>query len=173
MRSFLLIIALLLSGCVQSINWNDPLAIANRVQVKQDDFKRVTSFTGPNCALDQATDTLVIRAWKSRDGNIEYQIYVADEYLYEVIRGGLGWRFYSSAHDSDGNSLDTTVIARNVDWCGSYKCSYIEILGIGITREYLEERKDRGITVKVSGKNGEEIFSIPAAYVQAFLSVSK
>jgi hypothetical protein len=161
------------SGCVQSINWNDPLAIANRVQVKQDDFKKVTSFIGPNCALDQTADTLVIRAWKLGDGNVEYQIYVADEYVYEVIRGGSGWRLYSLGHDSDGNSLEATVISRNVNWCGRNVCSYVEILGIGVTRGYLEERKDRGITFKISGKSGEQIFTIPAAYVQAFLSVAK
>ena len=170
---FLVLFCVSIAGCAQSINWNDPLAIANKVEIRKDDFKKVTSFIGPNCALDEPSDTLMLRAFKGRENSIEYQIYVADEYLYEIIRGGSGWRYYSSAHDSDGNSLGVTVIARQVDWCGSYKCSYVEILGLGVTREYLEERKARGITFKISGKNGEEVFSIPATYVQAFLSVAK
>ena len=101
-----------------------------------------------------------------------YQIYVEDEYTHEIQRSGLGWRFYSAAYDSDGNPLPTQKISRTVNWCGRYVCSYLEVLGIDITRKYLEERKESGIAVKISGKNGEEVLSIPAAYVQAFLSVS-
>lgn len=167
----LAIVAVVTFGCAQRINWNDPMAIANKVEIKHDEFKKLTSFDGPNCAADQPDDTLVIRAWKMRNGDMHYQIYVADEYTHEVARGGAGWRFYSSANDSEGNKLETLPISRHLNWCGRYVCSYREILGIQVTRDYLEERKTRGIRFKISGRNGEETFSLPPAYVQAFLSV--
>ena len=158
-------------GCAKRINWNDPTDIASSVVVKHDEFKNVTSFDGPNCAPDAPDDGVLIRAWKMRNGDMHYQLYVQDEYTYELVRGGPGWRFYSSSNDSDGNNLETIRISKHVSWCGVNACSYREILGITVTRDYLEERKTRGIRFKISGRNGEEVFYIPATYVQAFLSV--
>ena len=61
---FFYILGLLLNaGCAQSINWNDPIAIANHVQIEQDDFKKVTSFIGPNLAVEPR-DRILLRAWK-------------------------------------------------------------------------------------------------------------
>lgn len=170
----LLVLMLLSSGCAYAINWNDPQAIASRVRIEPDEFTKVTSFIGPNCAADTfAGDMVAIRAWKSREGTLEYQVYVKDAYTYEIIRGGSGWRHYTEAYDSDGNRLTTRIISRTLDWCGRNVCAYIESLGIDVTKAYLEERSARGMIFKISGTAGEEVFSIPPAYVQAFLSVVK
>ena len=86
---------------------------------------------------------------------------------------GGDWRFYNSAYDSNGNSLDTTKISQDVGSCSTSGCSHFEHLGLNVTREYLEKNQDSGIRFKVSGKAGEEVFSIPSAYIKAFLSVAK
>lgn len=161
------------SGCAQRINWSDPQAISSHVRVVNDPYKKVTSYTGPNCAQDPLNDNVNLRAWHSSAGEWTYQIYVDDEYSYEIVRGGTGWRLYSAFHDLDGNNLPIMKISSALNWCGRNVCSYQETLGITVARTYLEDRKDRGLQFKISGRGGEETFYIPAAYVQAFLSIAR
>lgn len=170
---FLIAMILIQSGCAHRINWSDPADIAKGVQVQQDDFRKVTSFIGPNCAPDPMEDTLKLRAFKGRDGTTEYQVYVADEYTSDIGRSGSGWRFYNNALDSDGTRLEMITISRSVDTCGRYRCFHTEIIGVQVSREYLEERTARGLRFKIGGTGGEEVFWVPPAYVQAFLSVAK
>lgn len=163
---------LLLPGCL-GINWNDPNSIRNAIRVEDDPFSQTTKFVGPNAAADQIADGLVIRAWKTRNGAITYQIYIEDDYTHPIREGGLGWRYYSEASDSDGNQLPTTVLSRDLRRCGHNVCFYVEVVGVEIDRKYLEERQTRGIRLKISGTNEKEIVWIPPAYVQAFLSVTQ
>lgn len=161
---------LTLSGCApRVINWADPQETASRIQTNYDQFKKVTTITGPNCAPNPQEDALMIRAWKLESGRIELQIYVSDEYTYEIMRSGIGWRFYSIAHDSEGQQLPVVQISRAANWCGRYNCSYLEVVGVTVTREYLEAHETSGITMKISGKGGEHIVTIPGPYIQAFL----
>lgn len=46
---------------------------------------------------------------------------------------------------------------------------YSEAVGIEVSENYLQERKDRGLKLKISGKGGEEVFWLPAEYISAFL----
>ncbi len=159
-----------LSGCASpSINANDPQEVSRHIKVQQDEYMKSTSYTGPNCADDQTNHIVLIRAWKTRDEIVTYQIYLSDMYTYARLQGGTGWKFYSLAHDIDGNSLPTATISRHVNWCGRYTCQYQEIVGVTITRKYLEDRSDRGLSIKISGTGGQGIATVPAAYVQAFI----
>jgi len=136
--------------------------IQKKISTQYDTFKKITYYTGPSVTEDM----LVIRAWKA-DGELEaaYQIYVIDLYLSDK------WRFYNSAYDDQGNSLDFMQISRETNNCGRYACSYIEQFGLNVTRQYLESRKSNDISFKVSGKSGEKVFWIPSAYIKAILSV--
>lgn len=165
-RSFLAALAALtiLSACV---NLNDPQAIKTAIRVEHDDFKKHTNFTGPNAAKS-LLDRIFIRAWKADStGSITYQIYVESAYSYGE------WRYYYAAFDSNGNSLNTTQISRNVDNCTPGGCIHHEHLGFNVSRNYLEQNQETGIRFKITGKAGEEIVSLPPAYIQAFLSVAK
>lgn len=172
MKSAIVLLALLtsLSGCAKSINWQDPQEISRHIAVGHDAFKNLDTFDGPNCAGAPNEDIVLLRAWRIADKPTAFQLYVSDEYTYEIMRSGVGWRFYSLAHDSDGNQLPTVQISRNVNWCGRYVCAYREDIAVTLTREYLEAKRDRGISIKVSGKGGEQIVAVPPAYIQAFLS---
>jgi hypothetical protein len=155
----------LCSDCPQ-LNINDRQAVANAVSIQRDDFKKLVNYKGPNVAREWG-DFVFIRAWKNeKTANISYQIYVEDYYSGD-------WRFYNTAYDSNGERLSTTLISRKVSGCSRYGCSYTEHVGLDITREYLEKNKESGIKFKLSGKAGEEIFSIPGSYVQAILDVVK
>lgn len=158
---------LLLSACVATapkLNANDSQAVGSAITVQRDDFKKMTNFKGPNASPD-ILQKLFLRAWKTdATGTISYQIYVMDYY-----RGD--WRFYNEAYDSNGTSLDTTIISRNVDSCSRYGCWHEEHLGLNVTRDYLESHQASGIRFKVSGKAGENVFYIPSGYIKGFLLV--
>ena len=168
-----------LSGCAALVgapptkaNWTEPAAVAPTVRVERDDFKKLTLYIGSKLSMgnnefgEPNLDLLLIRAWKPDIGSMSYQIYVADYY-----RGP--WRFYSSAYDSNGNLLDTSLISRDVLSCRGDTCTHAESVGLNVSREYLEKAQSTGISFKLSGKGGEAVFSIPPGYVQAFLSVAK
>lgn len=157
-----------LMACVAPprIDVADPQAVSAAISVQRDDFKKITNYKGPNASSD-ILDLVFLRAWKTdATGSVTYQIYVMDHYYTD-------WRFYSSAYDSNGNSLDTTLISRNVGSCSQYGCSHDEHLGLNVSQAYLENNQDNGIRFKVSGKAGEEIFFIPGGYIKAFLSIAK
>lgn len=170
MKNWISILALplVLSACVApKLNVHDTQAMTSAIEVKRDDFKKLTEYIGPNVAKD-LRDTVAIRAWKfDKDNQVSYQIYVADFY-----RGS--WRLYNQAHDSNGKFLESSPISRDVVVCsGGGDCSYVEHLGLKVTREYLEQNKESGILFKLSGKGGEEIFYISGSYIMAMLTFVK
>ncbi|BCA54502.1 hypothetical protein W02_16420 [Nitrospira sp. KM1] len=160
---------LVATSCSHPINWYDQAEISRNIAVKYDDIKQVTSFIGPNCALEPKEDTVQLRAVKGA-GISTYQIYISDRYDTDLIQGTSGWRLYSQIYDDDGSPLSTTVIARNPDGCGGAICSHIETISAEISREYLEHHKASGVTLKVRGKAVESIFFVPSGYIQAFLA---
>jgi hypothetical protein len=143
----------------------NPQSVASLVKVNVDDFKKETTYEGPNAAR-RYPGMVFLRAWKASDGTFSYQIYVADTY-----RGD--WRFYDSAHDRDGNQLKTVQIKRKVDSCDRYGCEHTEHVGLTVTKKYLQQRLNEGLSFKVSGSGGDEIFDLPAAYVQGFLATAQ
>lgn len=146
------------------VNWQDQSAIEALISVKADEFKKLTTFTGPNCATD-AGDLVYFRAWRDRNNALTYQVYVMDYYTGD-------WRFYDSAHDEDGVELSFTQIDRQTDICTQYGCSKDEHLGINVGRDYLARHATSGMRFKVSGKRGSEVFVVPAAYIRALLAVT-
>jgi hypothetical protein len=158
------------------LNLNDFQAVAKAISVERDDFKKINIYMGPAitetkynsknlvASLGAMDSVVLISALKYDDaGKVSYQIYVSDYY------GGV-MNFYNSAYDSNGNRLHTTLINKKI-----HKAEYIsqnnETLVLDVTREYLEKNQESGIRFKLSGKNGDAIFSIPAGYIKGFLSV--
>jgi hypothetical protein len=135
------------------------------IEVKYDEFKKVTNYTGANVASDP--DRVFLRAWKPDGSSATFQIYVMDFYSGQ-------WRFYNSVLDSNGTKLDLTLISRDIGSCSRQaECTRYEHVGINITRAYLEKHRQSGIRFKLSGLAGEEVFSVPAAHINAFLEVVK
>ncbi len=165
----------LLSACSAtaqktSLNLDDPMAIYKAMSVKHDNFKKIINYEGPNIA-NNPRDLLFIRAWNyQKTNNLKFQIYVADSY-----EGN--WRFYNSADDSDGNSLEIVQISRDVGSCRrigySHFCLHTESVGVNISRDYLKNTQDTGINFKLSGKAGERTLFLPGSYVKAMLLIDE
>lgn len=97
----------------------------------------------------------------------EYQIIISDTYYYN-------WKYYDTACDADGNRLNLIHIARDLDCNRKFTgCELKEVVGLNVTRGYLENHAETGLTIKVSGKDGELIFSLPRGYIRGFLDVAK
>lgn len=162
--------ALLLSGCapLPKHDWTRPEYAAALVTVKNDEFKKSLEFTGPNCAPPSSADSVFLRAWKSKDGTLSYQVYVRHVYQGE-------WKFFDSAWDSNGARLDVIPISRNVSNCYGGACTLNEHIGINISQIYLDRAAmtPEGMTFKVEGKAGQKIFSLPPAYIEGFLTVAR
>ena len=153
-------ILVLLSACV---NMNDPKAVGERIKTEHDDFAKVTHYTGPEI---YGNGSILLRAWKPDNGKMSYQIYAATHYHGQ-------WHYYSTAFDSNGTKLDATQISRHVVMCSNGDCSYDEDVALNITREYLDAAKEKGLSFKIMGTGGEEVYAITPAYIQAFLSATK
>lgn len=163
----LAIITIAVSACsiVPRVNLNDQVSVSQNISVSRDDFEKITSYDGPNAATtDAGYDFVRLRAIKM-DGykGYLYQIYVNDYYRGE-------WRFYDSATDSNGNSLETILFDRKTRVCSSDTCSHTEQLGIMVSKEYLESNQNSGVKFRISGKRGSEVFYIPPGYIKGFLS---
>lgn len=160
-------IAFVATGCAQMMKTYDPSnqgQVMGKVTKKYDEFKRTTQYTGPSLA-EGTLDYVSLRAFAFENPpNTIYQIYVSDYY-------NGNWKFYDYAYDSDGNKLDFVRIDRRVSGCSSYGCSHTEDFALNVSRKYLQDRASTGIRFKVSGKGGEEIFFIPASYINGFLQV--
>ncbi len=168
--SFLLAVVITLVGCapLPKHDWTRPEYTVALVAVKSDDFKKMVEFTGPNCAPPSSSDSVFLRAWKSKEGAPNYQVCVRHTYAGD-------WKYFNSAWDSNGNRLDVTVISRNVGSCYGGACTLNEHIGINVSQGYLDRAamSPEGMTFKIEGKAGQKIFSLPPAYVEGFLTVAR
>ena len=158
---------LIISGCTNtqyqktSIDWYNPIETINRTTVERDDFKKMVRYKAPN--LSNNSEALFLRAWESDNSNQTlFQVYIRDAFYGQ-------WRFYDSAYDSDGNELKLTSISKVVGSC-VYGCILSESVGININEYSISNYLKSGLTLKLYGSGGSEIFTIPAAYIQGFLT---
>jgi hypothetical protein len=165
--SVVIVNCVLLLGCAPVVRqWdrNDPQQIKLHTKISYDQFKKITKYRGPYTTPTEThrLEGLLLRAYKE-EGASFYQIYVVDRYRAE------GWRHYNECYDSGSKKLEITHIDRDVT-CDSDGCVYTEELAINLTRDYLQEHQDSGLTFKLYGSGGSETFAISSTYIEAFLS---
>lgn len=157
-----------LSACApQQVKINDENDVSSAVEISSDQFKKITYFKGPrfSTSLGNAgrgvVEEVALDMMRDDKSSLTYHtIFVADYFSGN-------WRHYGSAYDIHGNKFIADKVGQDV-WCKS-GCSFEERLSIPVTREYLEEHAQNGITMKISGQGGEEVFSIPSGYIRGFL----
>lgn len=159
-----------LGGCAAQqpkVNFQDSMSVSQNVKVKRDDFKKLTSYDGPEIR-GKDSDAVLLRGSKfDADPNtVLYQIYAVDFYTG-------AWRMHDSAYDIKGNRLDSSTLDRKVFNCSTPGCLKGEHVAVTVTREYLENSVAEGIKIKISGRGGEEIFTVPGPYVRGFLDAMK
>lgn len=155
-----MLLAFALVGCA---GMNAPRVNAPpSVTESRDEFRKVTQYRGTDVHAN-TMDTLFIRAWRPDGQPVKYQIYVADYYNGD-------WRFYTSAYDLDGKNHNVTLISRDVGSCSRYGgCSKTETVGINVQRADLEKYRNSGLSFKLIGRAGEQVFYLPREYITSFL----
>jgi len=164
-NTFLLIICTMLSQGCATTNWNDPASIAKGIEVKKDQFTKITSIVGPDSSRltpgYHSFDSVQLSAAKSETGSLVYRINIV------ASRIPSEWMFLDSGYDSSGTKLDVVPIDR-MFMAGSI----YEFLVIRVSRDYLVRNQDSGILFELTGSRGRKRFSIPGTYIKVFLSVA-
>jgi len=145
----------------QAFSQSSSVESSATVSIERDDFKKVTKYSGQALELDKV-DLVIVRAWKY-DGKakLEYQIYVSDDFTD-------GWRKYRTAYDSDGRAFPLAPIHHDVN-CSRHSCRYTETVGFDVDRKYLMSKSKNGVSFKIDGQSGSEVFTIPSYYLKSLL----
>lgn len=163
----LLALSVVLTGCafgppIDSIE--QATAWSSQVKVTKDPYKNETNYEGPRLVLAPKGGlvTMFFRMTKASDGTGSPQLYVISDYYSGH------WRFYREANTSDGKSHPLVAIAQNVSSCRS-ECSYREDVGITFTRAELNDYTVKGMSLKISGRGGEQVVEIPWTFILSFV----
>lgn len=143
-----------------------------QISIERDDFKKHTEIkTGSDTQSTKSSDwlafqTLVLLRATIKDGVVlTSQIYVSD---YDS-----DWRYYHSATDQNGNDLSFTKIDSSAIACRD-GCTNVEDFGLNVNTDYLENTlKYDEFKIKVYGKAGSVVFTLPHDQVRAFVAAVK
>jgi|SRR6185369_3374884 len=152
----LLVLAAVLAGCSTT-----PLTtseVIGKTEIQHDPATSVTSYTGPAC------DGVVLRAWKSEGRDVSYMLLVTTSSSSPVS--------YTRATDHDGVDLPIEYTNVNVD-CSSSTCKYTEQIGLGVSRQYLENSTRFGVNFRLYGGGHDELFYFLGDYVTGMLKATK
>jgi len=153
-----LLITLVLAGCA---NTSDPRAVANATRINFDPYSQLTSVWAATVIGSDFPNSISydLRAGIPTRGQSFLQLYV--RYWSQ-----LGWYFLSSASDVEGTVLPLVQIDRNVDQSANVE----EIVGVTLSRDYLENHKSSGLNIRIAGQRGSVVVKVPGAYVAGFLA---
>lgn len=165
---------LLLGACSQivRVDPNNALQVSEDVETTFDPFKGTTAYQGPlitNRAGDDSdapeVEDIALRAQQERDKPIRYYLTVTDYYDGD-------WRGFDQAYDLEGNKFHALSVRHKVN-C-SLLCGYEESIEVELSRKYLDDHRQKGITMRLYGPSGQSSapFSIPPAYIEGFIKGS-
>lgn len=77
-----------------------------------------------------------------------------------------------SALDSEGRKMDFEE-TDSVSQCTRYGCRYEEYFVITLDKSYLNQHKNKGLSIKIYGKRGNLRVEFPAHYVQGVLNYAQ
>lgn len=164
----ILLIEIIFSGCASPTRALELRDSSSKIRIssKYDEFKKITTFSGEDTSGSKSQH-LSLRAIKADGTNqVLYQVYAMSSYTDQ-------WRFYESAWDTNGTSLELIKISRQVGNCNRYDCGHMEHIGINVSRAYLERASSSEFRFKLSGRGGEDIFTMPGFYIKDFLDAVK
>jgi len=143
---------------------NDAGYIAQTTTVEKDPYKATTSYVA-KALYNEMGSRVFLRATAFDDQEAEDPSVMQ---LYFGLRNN-GWMFPHSVYIA-GDRYDVTKIGSDVN-CASYGCTNYEDVGLSITGEQLEAWSKTGVSLKVAGKAGEQVFTINPGYISGFRSV--
>ena len=156
---------------VNSVNFSDPDDISAHIDIKYDNFTKVTSFGGPKITSSEIithdgaerTGPVVVTLNASSAGAVaQYYIVVTVPY-YDA-----DWRYYSDIYGYDNVHFKPSV-DRQVVSCHS-KCTYMENANFVVTRGYLEKHTGvNGALFRIKGNGRDFDFWLPGQYIVGLL----
>lgn len=163
------LVACSFQGCATYHNPASSPEVSAQIKVERDDYRKVTRWWAPSLVVwhdgtgpNAGNSSVILRAARfDATADVTYQIYITDIYSGD-------WRFYDSIYDADGNRLETLKIASNVVSCRS-GCTLQEDVAANVSKKYLLEHMDRGVSLQVSSPSSKFVVNIPAFYVRGFL----
>lgn len=137
----------------------------SKIERKADPYTKVTVVQGGD--LKQGQSTIHLRAAMTEGrADIPPKIVIYASMFYFDKR----WHYYDSANTIDGRAWPTRTTRRDVLSCMSHNCSYGELVLIEMDPAYLRSKMNEGVNIKIWGAGGAEVFTIPPAYIIAFLA---
>lgn len=148
-----------LSGCAHPGTYR-PAAMAPRTtQVTDTEYDPLVSvlsaetFAGDYYGTP-ATVTSLFSAYSKQDKTTKHAVLFVSRY------GGRGWHFWSFASTSDAQSLEVTVLSRNVGDCQRYLgCDHTEKLSAAVPAEIMDGAAKNGLRVRFRDRSGGERFA--------------
>ena len=133
--------------------------VGNRTDVNIYASEGTTWFVGPSVGQPPSLDgEYFLRAYKNADDKLHFQLYV-------VLKSRHHWWFFGRALDTDGNVLKVKPIG--VDLESGWKTEH---LLIQLSRPYLNRLAAKfGLSLRVTGKQGEIVLNVPSFYLKGFL----
>jgi hypothetical protein len=168
------ILLLTAAGCssLLRVDPNDPLAVDEEVMVERDPFKGIMYYRGPvitneaDGGIDAPeVEDISMHARTERDRSTRYFLSITDYYDGD-------WRGFDQAFDLAGEKFHALAVMHKVN-CTVF-CGYDEVLDIELSRKYLDDHAQTGITMRLYGPSGAASapFTLPAGYIQGFLKGS-
>lgn len=150
------------SGVSSSFAFSENTAagqVGNRTDVNIYASEGTTWFVGPTVGQPPSLDAeYFLRAYKNGDNRIHFQLYV-------ILKSRHHWRFLDSALDTNGKVLQVKPVG--VDLEAGWKTEH---LLIQLGRPYLNRLAAKlGLSLRVTGKQGEIVLNVPSFYVEGFL----
>jgi hypothetical protein len=155
-----LVACMLFLGCATA-NINDPAAVEKGTSAISDKYDGTTWITGPKVfeiTLPVGSKDYILRALFT-NGSLE----LVQLYFSQTLGN---WAFYSEAGDSDGVQLDLVEIDRTVLSAKTVN----ETVAVNMDHAYLISHKDTGLDIKISGKRGSVIVTVPSTYISGYLA---
>jgi hypothetical protein len=125
------------------------------------DSRGRTKYSGINVGTNG--HTLLLRGWRTANGETLYQLYVAVNYLGTK-------RDYNSSVDRKGAILRFTPSAIDSKNCDGTRCQYTEHIAITLPKSYLAENRSSGLELSLNYGSGSTKVSLTPKYVTDFIA---
>lgn len=162
-----------LGACVSFEHYTDPVAAQDGIKCDYDSFSDQVS-----CHMQEigtcGDNRPATRAFCSFPSSHMYfkTVFTGDK---EIAAYGLNgyiratdWKRPYRVTDNTGKDFDFEHIDSKVESCAQGICRTKEYISIHLDRNYIVRHINTGISMKVYGKRGSTLITIPAAYVVGF-----
>jgi hypothetical protein len=160
----LFFMSMFLAGCLATSVRNSQ-EIADGTTLQFDQYKKDYTVIGSTVIDNVAPPLGLSYVWRT-EYHLQGPLSNGKENIYLFIRCSLrNWRFYDSATDSNGKALDVSVVSRDI----IDEDEVWETVAVILDRKYLENKKEKGLDLRLDGKGPSMVIKVPNLYLIGFL----